>query len=205
MDGSVEYENTLRDAVVAVLGPETKVVKEAWEEYINDNYDIKMKGNGWFTNKDVLTAKDVNIAKISDKNLNLFSEIVKDKNGTKMSVFVSFGYDVFLEKQENSAAYQQLKAVVHNFLTDFLLNKKQEMITVAVEEIADLDKDKTKMTEDIEKNKKEIEKLKSENDELAKEVKGASKKLVALNKTLTTEKIALEDIRQKLAAQKPKQ
>ena len=44
--GTINHDDKERPCWVANLDPEPKTLKEAWKDYIKDNYDVKLKGIG---------------------------------------------------------------------------------------------------------------------------------------------------------------
>ena len=57
------------------MEPATKDVRDAFQDFLKKNYDVKLKGDGLFSNKDVLYAEKVKINTISDKNLDFYAKI----------------------------------------------------------------------------------------------------------------------------------
>jgi hypothetical protein len=176
-DGTIIHRDKSRSCIEVHVDPEPKTVKDAWKDFLKDNYDFKLKGFGFLTNKDLLSAEDVQVEKISDKNLNFYSNIVEDKEGTEMKVFASYGYDIYLNKTEYPSEYATIKNMVAQFYAEFLPDYYKGEIKDITKKIAGLEKDRKSNAKDIEDNKediddnqKEIEKLQKENKDLAKEL-----------------------------------
>ncbi|HLV40729.1 MAG TPA: hypothetical protein VKY37_00490 [Brumimicrobium sp.] len=62
-DGFIEHNGGNRPCLYVNLDPETKPLKKAWKSFLKDNYDFKIKGIGFLSNKDLLYKEDVIIEK----------------------------------------------------------------------------------------------------------------------------------------------
>ena len=189
-DGTIIFEDKLRSCMVVDLDPETKTLRSAWTEYLEDNYDLKLKGNGFFQNKDILYAENVLIDKISVNSMNFYTQIIENENGSEMKLFASFDYDAFIKKEKDSVEYKSLNEILEGFLKVYLpkyytigVNDTKKRILELTEEINDLN-------EDIISDTGKLEKLKQQIDELTKETE--------------TNKIALEINKKKLTKREEK-
>lgn len=182
-----EFNKNNYPCIEVVIEPNPDEVKDAWEDYMKDNYDVKMKGNGLFTNKDVLRAEQVKINIISNKELDFYTRIVKEAERTKMCVFGSFGYDIPISKKEYPNEFEAMEAMTKRFLKDYLPNYYEEWIDHAQDKLADLEDDRKDMNKKMEKNIKEIEKLTQENEELKEKLSKNNSSIIE-----TTSKLALK-------------
>jgi cell division protein FtsB len=176
------------------IEPHPDEVKDAWEDFIKDNYDIKMKGNGLFTDKDVLSAEQVNFNVVSNKQMDFYTRIVEDDKHTKMCVFGSFGYDIPISKKEFPNEYEAMENITSRFLKSYLPVYYNEWINKTQERLTDLQDDQKDMHDKIEKNKKEIEELTKENEELVKELVKNKDNLKETSTNLASKKRTFEKI-----------
>lgn len=196
-NGSVEFNDVSRPCIQVNVDPETKETKKAWKKYLSDNYSVKIKGIGMFSNKDILFAEEIVFKEISDKRLNLYTEIIEDLNGSQIKLFVSFGYDVYINEKDYPEEYKQLEAVLINFLKIYLPKYYKEKVNDVEKRISSLNKETRKLKDELVKISNEIEDLKKEILELESEL---TDKEISLEST----KVKLEISTKKLEKRKKK-
>jgi DNA repair exonuclease SbcCD ATPase subunit len=167
----IQYEKDSYPCIKVTLEPETKAVKEAWEDFMNKKYNVNVKGTGLFTNKDVMTAEKVTLKKISDKQMDLFAEIVEEKDLTSFSLFGRLGYDIPIRPENHPAEYQGLRTLTLEFLNEYLPDYYKERIKEREKQLKDLEKERKDVEKSLADNRKEIEKLEKENRELEQQLK----------------------------------
>ncbi|PWH87130.1 hypothetical protein [Brumimicrobium oceani] len=190
-DGFVEHNDGNRPSLYVNLDPEPKPLKKAWKSFLKDNYDFKIKGIGFLSNKDLLYKEDVIIEKLSSKRMNFYTQIVENEVGSEMKVFASFGYDIYISKTETPEEYKTMKRMLSEFLNSYLPDYYKDQVKDTEKKVKDLSKDVKGLNKDISKNNKEIENLNEELEELTKE---AAEKEEALEKA----SIKLEERQNKL-------
>ena len=92
----ITYENKLRPCFNVKYDASPVTVKKAWDKFFDKNYNVKIKGIGFLTNKDIISGTDVTIADISDKRMDIYARITDVAGGSELKYFMSFGYDFFL-------------------------------------------------------------------------------------------------------------
>lgn len=193
-----QSEDLQQAGIEAILEPGTKAVKKAIKDWMDDNYDIKLKGLGLFTNKDVLTAEQVRIDAISDKQMDFKVQVIEEGNNTKMCVFGSYGYDFPISPTEYPLAYQKMRGITLDFLDSFVPKWYADRIDESQEVLADLQKERKNLEKDIRKNEKEIEKLQEENVEKAETLTKTAAELKKTAATLEIQKKKLKEVNEKL-------
>ena len=177
IDATIEYDNAQRPCIQVNLDPEPKTLKHAWKDYLKDNYDFKLKGIGFLSNKDLLSAEEIMIEQISSKQMDFYTHITEDENGSEMKIFVRYGYDIYLTRENDPNAYEALTGMLNGFLKIYLpkyyegkVNDTEKRIKKLSDETGDLEAEITDDSEKIAKLKKEIEgleeDLKSNNERL---------------------------------------
>ena len=208
-NGKTEYDGADRPAIHVKMEPATKDVKDAWKDYIKDRFDVKLKGFGFLSNKDVLTGEKVTIREISPKEMDFHAKIVEGEYGTDMMVFASLGYDIYLTPHDSDYApsYNALETVVYDFLRKYLPNhysgqieKAQSVVSDLTDNQSDLEKDITSNEEEIEKMKQKIEELKKENEKKTEQLSSTKVKLEAATVDLNQRKEKMEVVRMKIGA-----
>ena len=90
-DASIDFDGKQRPCILVHVDPEPDILKEKWRDYLDDNYGFKLKGIGFMSDKDMLSAKEIVLEELSSRQIDFFTRIVKDENGSEMKVFVRFG------------------------------------------------------------------------------------------------------------------
>jgi gas vesicle protein len=196
-DGVVEHNDSERPCIVVNLDPEPKPLKEAWKSFLKDNYDFKIKGIGFLTNKDLLYAEEVIIEDISSKRMDFYTKIVEDEVGSEMKVFGSFGYDIYIDKNETPEEYAIMNKMLTSFLESYLPKYYKSEVKATKEKVKDLSKEVNDLKKDISDNKEDIEDLNSEIEELTKEAAEKESELTIANNKLRERKAKLERIKSK--------
>ncbi|MEM9919850.1 MAG: hypothetical protein AAF990_17270 [Bacteroidota bacterium] len=165
----VEYEGNLRPACSVVLEPESKEVKKRFKDYMNQKHDVRIKGIGFLTNKDVLNAEEVQLKTISPKTIDFYAQVVEKDGKTQMSLFADYGYDIFVSPQEDASAFENMRLLLIDFLNDYLPGYYSQQVEAARDVLNNLKEERSEMKEDIAENSEEIDEKLSEIKDLRKE------------------------------------
>jgi hypothetical protein len=195
VDATINFDEAQRPCIQVKLDPEPKTLKEAWKDYLKDNYDFKLKGIGFLRNKDLLSAEEINVAKISSKQIDFYTHISEDENGSEMKVFVRFGYDIYLNKEDYPNEYETLTVILKDFLNEYLTKYYQEKVNDTEERIEELEDETTDLKEEIADDTASIKKLKKEIEDLESQVESNNKLLEEANNKLIKRKEKLERVR----------
>ncbi len=182
----IKFDGKERSCIEAKVDPEPKPLKKSWAKYLKKNYDIKLKGIGWFSNKDLLKAEDVIMKPVFEKRMNLYTEIIESGNGSVMKVFASYGYDIFIDQANYPKEFEELKTILNHFLMEHLNDYYTDEVKATTKRIKSLSKEKKSLLRSIEKNNKKIKNAseeiaeqntmtKSSNEELMKSAENTAK------------------------------
>ena len=191
INGTIEYEDKKRPAVMLTIDPDTKDVKKAWKKFMQKTYKVDVEGIGFLTNKEVLKIEKSVIPPISNKAMDLYAEIVENGEYTTMSVFGALGYDYLIGPEKMPAEFAAMEDLVFDFLNYFLPDYIKENVNDLEEQVVDLQKNQEDRQKQIEKNKKDIAKMK-------KEIESMEKENVELQESLVSGKDALQQAETKL-------
>ena len=155
----INFENKERPALYVKYDAPPKTVKKAWDDFFKKNYDVKVKGIGFLTNKEIITATDINIMAISDKRMNLYASVT-DAAGdrSELKYFMSFGYDFFIGPDNYATEFAGMKKILNDFSMEFLTNFYYSEASRMTREIKGLEKDISKNNKSIKKNTKKARK-----------------------------------------------
>ncbi|MCF8299066.1 MAG: hypothetical protein K9J13_16070 [Saprospiraceae bacterium] len=197
---TVEHNKAIRPCIVVNIDPEPKTLKKAWVKFLKKEYHFKLKGKGLFNNKELLSTKEVRFEQLSSKQLDFYTQIVEDENGSEMKVFVSLGYDIYLNEQDYPGEFKLMNDMLVAFLKQYLpvyykkdIKDSAKKVKKLKKEIASLNRNKKRNIEKIESLTKEVEKNKTS-------VESNSEKLVVAEEKLKAREEKLERIRSKLQA-----
>ena len=159
----INFENKERPALYVKYDAPPKTVKKAWDDFFKKNYDVKVKGISFFTNKEIITATDINIMAISDKRMNLYASVT-DAAGdrSELKYFMSFGYDFFIGPDNYATEFAGMKKILNDFSMEFLNDYYGSEASRITNDIKRLEKDISKNNKDIKQNLRKAKKKSSE-------------------------------------------
>lgn len=203
---TVKYKGDEHPCIEVILQPEAKAVKKAWEDFLKDQYDVNLKGIGFLANKDVLSAEKVNFPELSDKEMDFYTKVVEKKGATRMSVFASLGYDIYIAPEGDYAkGFRTMEDIVGQFLAHYLPEYYQNTIEEIESQVSELQEtysdQETTLTENrrqIEDLEKQIKDLRKDNKDLEKELKNTSQTLRETRTKLEDRKSAFETVKTRL-------
>lgn len=194
----ISFDNKLRSCLNVKYDADAKTVKKAWNNFLKKNYDIKIKGIGLFSDKDLVSAKDVTVSSIADKRMDLYARVTDIPGGSEMKYFMSFGYDFFIGPDNYASEFAGMKKLLSDFSIDFLNDFYSGEATRLARQIKGLEKDIKKNNRSISKNNKKAGKS-SEGGSSALEAKNNALNLDndQANKKIEELKIGLEVVKKK--------
>lgn len=195
---TIEHNDKERPCLQVNADPEPKTLKKAWKDYLKDKHDFKLKGIGFLANKDLLSAEKVVVEAISPKEMNFYTHIVEDENGSEMKVFAAYGYDIYIDPVETPEEYAALRSILEDFLKTYLPKYYEELIEETNERIEDLTDERDDIKEELKDDEKEIKKLKKEIKDLNKNLESNQSKLEEIETKLETRKAKLKRVQQQL-------
>lgn len=184
----IEHNDRSRACIQVQMEPTPKEVKKAWDDYLKDEYDVNLKGIGFLTNKDILSAEAVAFPEVSKKELSLYTRVIEKGDITEMCVFAALGYDIYLNKEEYPEEYSRLQGIVEDFVGTYLPDHYKELVENTEKELEDLINQQQDLSDDISDNEKEIDKLQQENREMSKELIDVKAKTEELSQQLEARK-----------------
>ena len=195
---TIEHNDKNRPCLKAVVRPQPKTLKKAWKDFLKDAYDFKIKGIGFLTNKDLLTAEKVTINEISPKAMDFYTKILEHENGSEMSVFASLGYDIYISKEKMPSEFAALKGIFEKFLQNYLPGYHKELIKDTQKKIKELENDRKDMKKQIRKDKRKIENLNKEIDKTNEAVISNKSELRKIEQLLKSRKNELKSVQETL-------
>ncbi len=158
----ITYENKLRPCYTVKYDATPVTVKKAWDKFFNKYYNVKIKGIGFLTNKDIITGTDITIADISDKRMNIYARITDVAGGSELSYFMSFGYDFFIGPEEYPKEFAGMKKILNDFSVEFLNEYYADEVSSITSKIKSLEKDIKKNNKSVNKNNRKAKKSSAE-------------------------------------------
>ena len=165
---TVEYDKERIDALMVSVTPARKDLQKAFEDWMDDTYDVNMKGGGWFSDKNIRRAEDATLPAVAGEPITLYTKTVSDDNKTEMYVFAARSENDFIPRS-NTSAFAGMERLFDAFLSSYLPEYYEERIAEATEMLEDLRKDLDDVREDIRDNEEKIRDLRQENLDLEEE------------------------------------
>lgn len=159
------YDNVARAGVMVEMEPLPKAVKKEWHDYLKDKYDLDLKGIGFLSNKDVLSAEAVTVPAISNEAINFYTRVIDRGGMTEMGVFASFADGRQISETTAPETFGQIEQMVEGFLGAYLPDHYLNLVESTQKELEDLTDERSDLREDIIDNERKIEKLREENIE----------------------------------------
>lgn len=171
---SIMYKGSSYPALVVSVEATSDFLKSTWKDYVKDNHDVRLKGYGFLTNKDVLSAQGEPFTDLTEKRADLYTRFSsKDDGIVQIELFMTLGYDVKIGPENYSEIYQSLKNSLVTYLNEAIPTFIKEEIKFLSNEFSELSKnlkgaskDERKLNKDIEKAQEEIKDNIEENEEL---------------------------------------
>lgn len=198
----VEYEDITYPCVVVRMDPLPKEVKKAWDDYLQDHYDINLKGIGFLSNKDVLSAENVSFPEVSEEPISFYTRVVEKGVLTEMSVFAHLEEDTVLDPAQFPQEFSRLQNIVEDFIGYFLPNHYQELVLKTEESLQDLIDEREDLTEDISDNRKKIADLEKENIRKNRQLTEVEDKIESMNTVLKARREKLQKIDLKVSKER---
>jgi hypothetical protein len=195
-DGTAVNNDMARPCITVEFEPDAKEAGDQWKSFLKKKYDFKLKSD----KKDDLISEACVFPAISPRTMDFITRFEKNKetNTTKMNVFVSFGYDVYVNKTDNPSEYNALMNILKEFSVEFLRTHYNEKLSELNDELLQTEKNRDntiKSNEDlantIEKNKQTIIDLTKQNEQNVITIENNKKAIETLNQQITVKKEAV--------------
>ena len=150
----ITFQEKLRPCLKVSFDADAKTVKKGWSEFLKKNYDIKSKGVGLLSSSSLVSTQDVSIRAISDKRMNIYSQVNDIPQGSEMEYFMSFGYDFFIGPKDYPESFTAMKKLLNDFCVTFLNNYYRDQTSFILKEIKKDERDIKKDNDAIKKNER---------------------------------------------------
>jgi len=196
-DGTAVNNDKARPCITVTFEPDASEAKKAWKNYLKKKYDLKLKSD----HGDDLKAEEAVFPAVTSRTMDFYTRFEKNKDDsiTKMNVFVKFGYDIYLNKTDNSSEYASLLSIIKDFSVEFLRTHYNDKLAELNSELAKTEKEQANtlkenetLASDIEKNKQTIENLKQENIEKNDQIENNKKSIESLTEKVTSKKAEIQ-------------
>ena len=187
-----------RSCWVVHLDPEPKTLKKAWNNYLDDKYGISLKGIGFLTNRDLLSAEEVVVKTIANDPLNLYTHIVEDVNGSEMKFFVELKSNVYANGTNHRYEFRAMRDILEDFLAEYLPTYYHGRVNDAEERLVELAEEREDLKKKIARDSERIEELQSEIEQRQLELESNQSRLELAESKLDARKEKLERIREQL-------
>lgn len=191
-DGNVMHNKSSKPCLYVKVHPSPDELKDAWVEYLDKKHDVKLKGTGFLTNKDVLYAEKITLTEVSDKTMDLYTEIIEVEGETSMKLFAAFGYDIYVNSTDYPTEYAALKKIMTTFLNEYIPNYHSEKVELHQKRVKNFSKEQSSLKKTVDKNEKTIEKMNRKIEKMTEEIEKSKVELKEVEEKLTEEKEKLK-------------
>jgi len=200
-EGQIMYEDEKIQTIEVRLSPTVSTIKDKFSEWMNDKYDVNLDGKKLlFFNKEYMTAEGVVIPQISPRKMDLRVKVDESEKGnTVLHVFAAYGYNNWITPEDHPYAYDSLKGIVYDFVSEYLPEYYYERIEETEENIEDLKADNNDIEKDLAKNKEDIDKILKENEDLRLELEENKSKLKKANENLKVRQNEYKKVQKKVS------
>jgi hypothetical protein len=192
--GTIVHNNAARPCMVVNVDPEPDLLKSAWRDFLKDNYDFKLRGIGFLSNKDLLSAEQVVVSQVSTKAMDFYTHVIEDENGSEMKVFAAFGYDMYVDSISMPAEYKEISDILERFLRTYLPQYHRKLIKETEKRIHVLSKEKENLKNNVLKHEKELTNLTKELESLSQKIKDNKQMLEKAERKLYARKAKLDRV-----------
>ncbi len=160
---TIFFELKERPSLYVKYDASPKAVKKAWDNFFSKHYSVKVKGIGFLTNKEVITATDVSLTAITDNKMNMYASVT-DAPGerSEFKYFTSIGVDTFIGPVNYPIEFAAMRKILNDFSMEFLTDYYGSEASRLTNDIKELEKDMRKNSKSIKRNTKEARKKSSE-------------------------------------------
>lgn len=156
-------ENVARNGFEIMVQGDAKDIRKSFEDYLEDNYDFKIKSSGG-----LLKGEELMSIKISEKRFNLYSLVKEDGEGNHLRLWLAPGMDIYFKSSSDLVEANAAKNILKSFVKEYYGSFLNEKLEDTNDEIEDINKDlkgfvKTEQSakKDIAKTEKRIAKAES--------------------------------------------
>ncbi|MGW8314171.1 MAG: hypothetical protein ACWGNV_01115 [Bacteroidales bacterium] len=197
-EGLIVYRDAPRACWEVHVDPEPKTLKKAWQDYIKDDFDVKMKGIGFLTNRDLLSAEEVVVRPVSPEPINFYTHIVEDVNGSELKLFSELKPGEFASGSEHSRAFRAMRDILEDFLAEYLPIYYQSRVKDAEQRMVELADEREDLKKNIARDSDKISELEHEIEQRRLDLQTNQDKLDLAESKLEARKKKLERIRELL-------
>jgi len=188
------YEGKDRYCLQTMVETQKKVTRKAWEDYLNDEFDVKCKGK-W-----ELVAEEAMIPIISSNLVWMHMVVEESMTGSQLSLMLGFSENEFVDPLKYSAEFEGMKSVFNSFVHSFLSDYYKDFAKDGKKRLKKIAKKQKSLNKDNQKLKKELEKNLTERQELNTLLETSQNNLEETQKELSKlmeDNIKIESIIQK--------
>jgi hypothetical protein len=197
-EGMIVHQDAPRACWEVHVDPEPKTLKKAWKEYVKDDFDVKLKGFGLLTNRDLLSAEVAVVRPVSPEPINFYTHIVEDMNGSEMKVFAELNPGDYIGPDNHAAEFRAMQKILDEFLAEYLPTYYQGRVNDAEKRMVELANEREDLKKEITRDSEKISKLEDEIEQARLELKTNQDQLDLAESKLEARKQKLERIRNQL-------
>ena len=168
------YEGKIYESVHLSINADKDDAKKAWNSFIQDLYNVDIKGYGLFAKKDELKTELIPMSFLSSEALVLHTHFSSATQGSEIVVYASRPNGNLLSKEVDSLTFENLESLTEEFVSYFLPDYHRERVDMMSEDYRDI-------LNDIEDKKKEVVEKTNKIEALEAEIKSLEREIIESN------------------------
>lgn len=197
-EGIIAHNDAPRACWIVNVDPEPKTLKKAWKDYVKDDFDVSMKGIGFLTNRDLLSAEEAVVRPISPDPLNFYTQIVEDVNGSELKLFAELSPGDYANPTDHTGEFRAMRRILEDFLAEYLPTYYQGRVKDAEKRMVELADEREKLKKEITRDSEKISSLEEEIEQRRLELESNQNQLDLAESKLEARRQKLERIRNQL-------
>lgn len=176
-NSTTEYDRKTMPSVTLTLNASVEEVYDRWDDFWDDRYEVDIDRTDKDGNSIAYLAEQVSLTKISDKRVDVYSNVDGGEQSASVSMTLAFADDDIVTAANHPAAFRAASGLLDEFRNYFYqryfdeaLAETQEELEEVRDDTEDASDDARKAREKIEKYEKKIEKLREKIEDTREEV-----------------------------------
>jgi len=151
-NSTVRADSQERDAVKVQTDGSAQWLRDFWQSWLKDTYNIRLKGNGVLGvgKKEILQAPQVPVSSVSGKLLDFYSTVTAPTDTTaELAVYAAFDKTAYLSAAGTPSEYAALRNIAQSFATAARQKAYREQLVAAEEQLRTAEKEKERLNKEV--------------------------------------------------------
>ena len=160
------HEDKVYEAIKISIDAEKDEAKEAWNDFIQDEYDIDVKGYGFFVKKDELKTEPIPTSFLSPETRIMHTHFAEKDGYTQLYIYATKSDDTPVIGTSDTLALSNLESISEEYISYFLPAYYEEKAIEMTEYFEEVTEDIEDMESEVSESQEEIRELQAKVKEL---------------------------------------